>query len=75
MNKEKCFIKLIGCDDSTLIDLELTNDEIKLLEKIATKSDKISTYSCMPVMRVIKGEEAEKLEQELLERAIEEWNY
>lgn len=72
MNKEKCFIKLIGCDDSTLIDLELTNDEIKLLERIATKSYKISTYSCMPVMKVIKGEEAKKLEQKLLEQAIEE---
>lgn len=75
MEKEKCFVRLQGCDDSTLIDLELANDEIKLLEKIAIKSYEISTYACMPVMEVIKGEEAEKLEQELLEKAIEEWNY
>lgn len=73
MDKEKCFINIAGCDDNTLIDIELTKDEIKLLELIAEKSMKISTYSCMPVLRVITGEDAKDLENDILESLADDW--
>lgn len=73
MSKEKCFIELRGCDADTLIDIELDDIEIKLLEKIEEKSKKTSTYSCMPTLRLIKGEEAKKLEDEIIKDMIEDW--
>jgi len=73
MSKEKCFINISGCDDRTLVDIELTKDEIRLLESIAEKSKQISTYSCMPTLKVIKGQEAVELEKEMLESSNDDF--
>jgi hypothetical protein len=45
-------IGIDGCDDSTIFEMELTEDEARLLEKVAAKAKKTSTYSCMPTMEV-----------------------
>lgn len=71
--KEMCFIKLSGCDDSTLIEMQLNNVEINFLEKIAEKSKENSNYCCMPTMRIIKGEEAEELEAEIFDSLINDY--
>lgn len=47
-----CIISLVGCDDETEFGMLLTEDEIALLQKIAAKSLIVSTYDCMPVMKV-----------------------
>ena len=41
-----------GCDDSTSIELELTESEFTLVEGIAHLITKASTYGCMPRMYV-----------------------
>ena len=56
MNKEKYKITLIGCDDITIIPVELTDEEHELIREISEKSKQTSTYGCMPVM-VIEVEE------------------
>ena len=50
--KTKYVIELIGCDDTTNFEMELTEDELKLLQRVAKKSKETSSYSCMPIMRV-----------------------
>ena len=45
-------IKLIGCDDTTEFDMEMTPKEYEKQKKIAEKSFEVSDYACMPVMRL-----------------------
>ncbi|MBO8161372.1 MAG: hypothetical protein H0Z24_07010 [Thermosipho sp. (in: Bacteria)] len=47
-------ISLHGCDDSTTFEMELTEEEYKLLKKVADKSQEVSTYVCMPIMEIEK---------------------
>jgi hypothetical protein len=49
-------IKLIGCDDVTQFIVRLNDHEYDLLNKIAEQSQKVSTCSCMPKMKLIKLE-------------------
>lgn len=41
-----------GCDDSTKITRELTEQEFQFLQTIAQEITKESTYDCMPTMTV-----------------------
>jgi hypothetical protein len=41
-------IRLVGCDDYTEIELDLTPDEIRTVEKISAASVAASTYGCEP---------------------------
>ena len=50
MIKKKYEIILDGCDDSTKFEMELTNEEFELLEKVSAKSNEASKYCCMPRM-------------------------
>lgn len=48
MNKVN--IELIGCDDTTEFEIEVTEEEIKFLDKLKKLSAEISRSSCMPVL-------------------------
>ena len=50
--KKNYFITLIGCDDITRFQMELSNEELELVKKICQKSEETSEYSCMPTMEV-----------------------
>lgn len=45
-------IAVHGCDDSTIIETTLTNDEAEFLKRIAEAITRASSYQCMPVMYV-----------------------
>ena len=45
-----------GCDDSTIVHLPLTPEEVVTLEKVAALINETSTYVCMPRMQVYKKE-------------------
>ena len=45
-------IKLIGCDDTTEFDMDMTPKEYEFLKKIAEKSIEVSEYVCMPIMKL-----------------------
>jgi hypothetical protein len=45
-------ISLIGCDDSTEFNMELTKKQAALLGIVASKSKETSEYRCMPVMEI-----------------------
>lgn len=49
----KITIVLNGCDDATFIpDVEVTEDQLELLQSIAKQSVERSEYGCMPTMRI-----------------------
>ena len=48
--KNKYYIELRGCDDTTLFVMELDENEVNLLQTVAKKSREVSSYSCMPRM-------------------------
>ncbi len=45
-------ITVSGCDDSTTIIKELTEEQAKFLKEIADQITETSTYNCMPRMYV-----------------------
>ena len=55
--KKKYRILVHGCDDSTIIEKELTEDELKTIQSVATEVTETSEYVCMPTMRVEELEE------------------
>ena len=60
MELNKIAIKLIGCDDVTRIDIDVTSEELNLLERVSELSKQISEYPCMPVMEIKRSNEVEK---------------
>lgn len=52
MEKKMYKIGLIGCDDSTYIDIELSDAEFELMKRISALSEQESSYQCMPTMSV-----------------------
>lgn len=48
--KNKYHITLIGCDDDTPFDMELTEQEAELLKRVCALSKETSEYGCMPIM-------------------------
>ena len=59
MIKKKYEIILDGCDDSTKFEMELTNEEFELLNKVSVKSNEASKYCCMPRMYLCEVPEEE----------------
>ena len=43
-------ITLMGCDDYTEFNMDLTEDEVKLVQRICELSKGASDYACMPIM-------------------------
>ena len=52
MKKKTYIITLEGCDDDTVFEMDLTEEEAILLENVAAKANETSTYDCMPRMYV-----------------------
>ena len=48
----KVNIQLIGCDDATIFDLEMSNEEYEFLKLVSRISYDTSSYNCMPVMKL-----------------------
>jgi hypothetical protein len=48
----KCKISLHGCDGSTYIKIELTEEEHNLLKRISDLSKQESSYPCMPILEI-----------------------
>ena len=48
----KINIRLVGCDDTTEFDMDITPKEYEFLKKIAEKSIEVSEYACMPIMKL-----------------------
>lgn len=45
-------ITLEACDADTIVDIELTGEQVLLLRELARLVNKTSTYACMPKMYV-----------------------
>lgn len=50
--RKNYFITLVGYDDITRFQMELSNEELELVKKLCQKSEETSEYSCMPTMNV-----------------------
>ena len=55
--KKKYRISVHGCDDSTIIEKELTEDELKAIQLVAKEVTETSEYGSMPTMEVEELEE------------------
>ena len=51
-SKKTVKIKLAGCDDSTVVTLEVDIKELAILNRVAKLSQEISEYNCMPTMEI-----------------------
>ena len=60
--KNKYYIELCGCDDTTPFVMELDENEVNLLQTVAQKSREVSSYSCMPRMFVKPLDECNEFE-------------
>lgn len=45
-------VSIIGCDDSTVFDLDVNSDELEFLKRICAKSKEVSTYGCQPIIEI-----------------------
>lgn len=45
-------ISLDGCDDTTYLTMQVSEDELAFLNRLAAESEKASTYQCMPTLSV-----------------------
>ena len=48
--EKKYRIAVYGCDDSTIIEKELTEEELKVFQSVAEEVTEASEYDCMPTM-------------------------
>lgn len=47
-------IKLIGCDDTTDFEMQLTPEEVDVLERVSLASDYASSSVCQPTLTIRK---------------------
>ena len=50
--RKKYEISLVGCDDETVFEMELTEEELNLLTRVSELSKETSEYRCMPKMYI-----------------------
>lgn len=50
--KKKYIISVIGCDDETIIEKDLTMSEFELIQSVAKEITEKSEYICMPIMEI-----------------------
>lgn len=68
MNKNTYLISLKGCDDTTYNIMQLTDEELKIIEKVASKTNRMSACRCQPVMRIsLIQPETDRYEIEIVE--------
>lgn len=44
----KMRIVLVGCDDETAVEMDVTPEELRFLERLEKEVGNTSTYACMP---------------------------
>lgn len=59
MDKEKYFIENVGCDDTTRLVIDLTENERDIFIKICKELNKNSSYGCQPVIDLYKYNECD----------------
>ncbi len=52
------YINVYGCDDTTSFDMELTDAEYEVVDRVAKKCTATSTYGCEPTMVINPKEPA-----------------
>lgn len=45
-------ISVDGCDDSTIVTMEMSNDEYVFLQRLADLVNETSNYRCMPTIEL-----------------------
>jgi len=50
----KYMIKLMGCDDTTRFEMELSDEQVAVVQQMADLSKKTSECGCMPVLEFEK---------------------
>lgn len=48
----KYTIIVSGCDDNTYVDMELSPEELAVIERLAAATKEASTFACEPVVEV-----------------------
>lgn len=58
-------ISLIGCDDTTRFEMDLTDEEAAFVRRMAELANAASTYCCMPEMEIgVVEQVTEKMESQ-----------
>lgn len=60
MKMKKYKIANIGCDDSNWFDIELTEEELKIVIKLFEENNKIADYGCTPHLYIYEYNENKK---------------
>ena len=55
--KTRAYIQVRGCDDTTQFFIDLTEQEIEFIKRLAAITGKFSTYQCMPTIAVDENKE------------------
>ena len=76
---KKYRIENCGCDDSNCFDMELTDEELKVVIKLFEENNKIADYGCKPHLYIYEYDENkesswEYTEDLCLNRGYEELN-
>lgn len=45
-------ISLVGCDETTCFDLDLTDEQVALVDRMAAASRQASEYGCFPTLTI-----------------------
>ena len=52
MKKKEYTISVHGCDDSSIFNMKLSDEEFDVVDRLCKECTNTSTYSCMPVMQI-----------------------
>lgn len=53
----KVHIEIEGCDASTELEIKCTEEQFAFLREVAKATETVSTYSCMPIMKLSQNDE------------------
>ena len=53
----KVHIEIKGCDASTKLEIKCTEEQFTFLREVAKATKAVSTYSCMPIMKLSQNDE------------------
>ena len=57
--KEIYFIDVMGCDDTTTVEMELTKKQLEVIIDLAKRTYNISDFSCQPIIEIYQEDEEE----------------
>lgn len=64
---KKYMIENCGCDDSVYFDMELTDEELKLVIKLFEENNKRASYCCTSHLYIYKYDESKEYNYEYIE--------